>query len=77
MVGMKGHDAQLFYRYYLVVNNLPANAGAPETRVSSLNQEDPLKEEMATQSSILAQRIPWAEETGRVQSMELQRAEHN
>ena len=77
MVGMKGHDAQLFYCYYLVVNNLLANAGAPETRVSSLNQEDPLEEEMATQASILAQRVPWAEETGRVQSMELQRVQHN
>ena len=33
-----------------------------ETRVRSLGQEDPLEEEMATYSSILAWRIPWTEE---------------
>ena len=33
-----------------------------ETRVRSLGQEDPLEKEMATHSSILAQRIPWTEE---------------
>ena len=36
-------------------------------------QEDPLKKEMATHSSILAWRIPWTEDPGRLQSMELQR----
>ena len=35
-----------------------------ETRVPSLGQEDPLEEEMATPSSILAWRIPWTEEPG-------------
>ena len=35
-----------------------------ETLVQSLGQEDPLEKEMATHSSILAWRIPWAEETG-------------
>ena len=39
----------------------------------SLGQEDPLEEEMATQSSILAWRIPWTEEPGRLQSMASQR----
>ena len=34
-----------------------------------LNQEDPLEKEMATHSSILAWRIPWTEEPGRLQSM--------
>ena len=38
-------------------------------RVPSLSWEDPLKEEMATHSSILAWRIPWTEEPGRLQSM--------
>ena len=42
--------------------NLPA---MQETRVQSLNQEDPLEEEMATQSSIYAWEIPWTEEPGR------------
>ena len=48
------------------VKNLPA---AQETRVRSLSQEDPLEEERATHSSILAWKIPWAEEPGRLQPM--------
>ena len=35
-----------------------------ETQIQSLRQEDPLEEEMATQSSVLAWRIPWTEESG-------------
>ena len=46
--------------------NLPANAGDPGLIPG---QEDPLKEEMATHSSILAWRIPWTEEPSRLQSM--------
>ena len=41
-----------------------------ETQVQSLSQEDPLENEMATHSSILAWRIPWTEEPGGLQSME-------
>ena len=40
-----------------------------ETLVRSLGRKDPLKEEMATRSSILAWRIPWTEEPGRLQSI--------
>ena len=40
-----------------------------ETQVRSLGQEGPLKKGMATQSSILAWRIPWTEEAGRLYSM--------
>ena len=40
-----------------------------ETRVRSLDREDPLEKEMATHSSILAWRIPWTEELGGLQSM--------
>ena len=40
-----------------------------ETRVPSLDWKDPLEEEMATHSSVLAWRIPWTEEPGRLQSM--------
>ena len=47
-----------------------------ETSVQSLAQEDPLEKEMATHSNILAQRIPWTEEPGRLQSMEPQRIGH-
>ena len=52
------------------IKNLPA---MQETGVRSLDQEDPLEEEMATHSSILAWGIPWTEEPGRMQSMGLQR----
>ena len=52
-----------------VVRNLPA---MQETRVLSLDQEDPLEKEMATHSSVLAWKIPWTEETGRIQFMRLQ-----
>ena len=45
--------------------------------VRSLGQEDPLEKGMATQSSILAWRIPWTEEPGGLQSMGLQRVRHN
>ena len=49
-----------------------------ETRVSSsLGQEDHLEEGMATHSSILAWRIPWTEEPGRLQSMGSQRVGHD
>ena len=49
-----------------MLKNLPAML---ETQVQSLGQEDPLEEGMATHSSILAWRIPWTEDPGRLQSM--------
>ena len=48
------------------VKNLPA---IWETQVQSLGWEDPLEKEMATHSSILAWRIPWAEDPSGLQSM--------
>ena len=48
-----------------MVENLP---GTWETLAQSLGQEDLLQKEMATHSSILAWRIPWTEEPGRLQS---------
>jgi len=57
-----------------MVKNLPAMW---ETQVQSLGQEDPLEEEMATHSSILAWRIPWTKEPGRLQSMGSQRVGNN
>ena len=48
-----------------------------ETWVQSLGQEDLLEEEMATHSSILAWKIPWMEEPGRLQSVGSQRVEHD
>ena len=46
-----------------------------EMRVQSPDQEDPLKKEMATHSSILAWEIPWTEELGGLQSMESQKSQ--
>ena len=56
------------------VKNPPA---MQETWVQSLGQEAPLEEEMAPYSSILACRIPWTKEPGGLQSMGLQRVEHD
>ena len=55
----------------------PANAKTQEMRVRSLGWEEPLEEEMATQSSILAWRIPWTEEWGRLRSIGLQKIGHD
>ena len=56
------------------VKNLPA---IQKTWVQSLGWEDPLEKRMATHSSILAWRIPWTEEPGKIQSMGSQRLGHN
>ena len=52
-----------------MVKNLPAVQEMQEMRVRSPGWEDPLKEEMATHSSILAWEISWTEEPGELQSM--------
>ena len=56
------------------VKNLPA---LQETWIRFLGQEDPLENEMATHSSILAWEIPWIEVLEGLQSMGLQRVGHN
>ena len=56
------------------VKRLPAMR---ETWLQPLGREDPLEKEMATHSSILAWKIPWKEEPGRLQSMGLQRVGHD
>ena len=56
------------------VKNLPA---MQEMWVRSLGQEDSLEEDVATHSSILAWRIPWTEEPGRLQSTGSQRVGHD
>ena len=60
-----------------MVKNPPAMQKPQEMQVQSLGQEDPLEEGMATHSSILARRIPWTEEPGRLQSMGSQRVGHD
>ena len=55
-----------------VVKNL---SDKQETQIPSLGQKDPLEEEMATHSNILAWENPWTEEPGALQSMGSQRAD--
>ena len=61
----------LWQRIYLSVQEMQ------ETSVRPLGQEDPLKYEVATHSSVLAWKIPWTEEPGCLQSMEFQRVRHD
>ena len=65
---------RLWGTLYQMVKNLPA---LWETQVQSLGREDPREKGMATHSSILAWRIPWTEEPGGLQSMELQSVGHD
>ena len=62
---------------FLVAQRLKCLTEMRATRVQSLGQQDPLGKEMATHSSILAWRIPWTEEPGRLQSTGLQRVGYN
>ena len=57
----------------MVKNPLPVQ----EMWVRSLGQEDPLQEGIATHSNILAWRIPWIEESGRLQYIRSQRVRHD
>ena len=75
------------FEFYLIVTNLVgASLGAQsvknppatqETWVQFLGWEDPLEEGMATHSSILAWRMPWAEESGGLQSVGSQNVGHD
>ena len=51
-----------------MIKKTPANAEGGRMQVPSLSGEDPLEEDKATHSSILAWRIPWTEEPGKLQS---------
>ena len=57
-----------------MVKNLSASQ---ETRVQSLGREDPLEKAMAMHTSILACRIPWTEEPGKLRFMGSQRVRHD
>ena len=59
------------------VKNLPTMLKTQATQIQSLGREDLLEEEMATQSSILAWKIPWTEQSGGLSTMELQRVRHD
>ena len=61
----------------LVIKNHPVNAGDSRDVGSIPGSEDPLELEMATPSGILAWKILWTEETGKLQSMGPQRITHD
>ena len=67
-------NSQKSFKLSQIVKNLPA---MQETGVQPLGQQDILEKEMTTHSSILAWKIPWLEEPGRLQSMGLQRVGHD
>ena len=60
-----------------MVNNLPANAGGKGMQVPSMEWEDLLERGMATHYSILAWKMPWKEEPGRLQPTGSKRAGHD
>ena len=60
-----------------MVKNLPAMQETQETQVPSLGVEDPMENEVAPHSSILAWSIPWTEESGKLQFMGSQKVRHD
>ena len=60
-----------------MVKKLSARKELQESQIQSLGQEDPLEEDIATHSSILAWRIPWTEEPGGLQSIGSQGVGHD
>ena len=66
-----------FSRVSLVAQLVKNQPAMQETRIRFLGQEDPLEKEMPPHSSILAWRIPWTDEPGRLQSMGWQRVRHD
>ena len=59
------------------VKNPPGMKETQEMWARSLGQKDPPEDEMITHSSIFPWKIPWSEESGRLQSKELQSVGHN
>ena len=59
----------MWFMASLIVHLVKNMSAMQETQVQSLGQEDTLEKEMAIHSNILAWKIPWTEEPGRLQSM--------
>ena len=73
-----GHDwSDLAAAAPAVAQGVKCLPAMQETWVWSLGQKDPLEKEMATHSSTLAWKIPWAEKPGRLQTMGSQRVRHD
>ena len=68
---------KVIIRASLVAQTVKRLSAMQETRVQSLGWEDPLEKEMAAHSSILAWKIPWTMEPGRLRYMGTQRVGHN
>ena len=76
--GAEEHSKNTLFSFLPYMAQLVTNLHAmQETRGRLLGWKDALEEGMATHSSILAWRIPWTEELGRLQATELQRVGHS
>ena len=73
----KFKEDKILYRISLVAQTLKRLPTMREIRVQFLGQEDLLEKEMSTHSSILAWKISWMEEPGRLQSTGLQRVRYD
>ena len=71
------HIMYCAYKTSLVAQTVKHLSIMWETQVQSLGREDLLEKEMAIHSSIIAWKIPWTKEPGRLQSMGLQRVGHD
>ena len=77
MSGWKKRETQVKRDFSLVAQMVKRLSTMQESLVPSLGREDPLEKEIATHSSILAWKIPWMEEPGRLLSVGSQRVGHN
>ena len=73
--GLAENSTYRIFRASLEAQTVKRLPTIQETQVQSLGWEDPLENEMASHSSILAWRIPWTEEPDRLQSMESQKSQ--
>ena len=76
ILGPENQEMRTVVEDALIVQTVKNLSAMQETRVRSLGWEDPLEKEMAAHSSILAWKITWTEEPGRLQSMGSQRVGH-
>ena len=75
-VGLSNQTTTICIYGHILVKNAPGNAETEDGGLI-LGGEDPLQEEMAIHSSILAWKIPWTEEPGGLQSIGSQRVGHD
>jgi len=71
------HSVSIFLEIIIHVKNMPTMQEPQEMEIHSLGWEESLEEGMETHFSILAWRIPWTVEPGKLQSMRSQRVRHD